>query len=175
MTERIVMEEYKENELIEYRIEEEDTEQQQQRIKWGISARDSWNLDSYLTVVFANGLKMLADNLHSYPSEYEEKYGNNGFEEWKKEILRIHSLFVWLMNYDKYSLDVYRSFYSQEEDRFYFEEIPGSTHKLIVDKNPDEEKKNKWIKLDRELYQRKQEIKDYVMDWIKENFFGLWD
>ena len=57
-----------------------------QRITRGFAECDTWDFNSYLKKLFADGLVYLADNLLSYP----ERYGSA--ENWEKELKRVASL-----------------------------------------------------------------------------------
>jgi len=49
-----------------------------QRGRRGYSDSDTWDFDDYLADVISKGLKVLKDNLHSYPVEFET------IEQWQE-------------------------------------------------------------------------------------------
>ncbi|MBR3439102.1 MAG: hypothetical protein IKH13_06345 [Clostridia bacterium] len=92
-----------------------------QRAVRGFADCDTWDFNSYLKKLFADGLDYFAANLHSYP----ERYGSA--ENWEKELSRVASL----------------------------------VRKLDAD---DDERPDDY-----------DEIKNEILDWMKDNFDDLWD
>ncbi|MBR4240917.1 MAG: hypothetical protein IKR97_01715 [Eubacterium sp.] len=57
-----------------------------QRVVRGFADCDTWDFNSFLRKVFADGLVCFAENEHGYP----DKYGS--YENWEKELKRIADL-----------------------------------------------------------------------------------
>ena len=54
-----------------------------QRMLYGFSVSDVWDMDSWFYKTIPAMLRYLRDHTSSFPPDYQEKYGEDGFEKWK--------------------------------------------------------------------------------------------
>jgi|SRR5215203_2017966 hypothetical protein len=138
-----------------------------ERLKYGVSSTDTWNFDSYLLDVLANGLQMLAEGANGAPVGTE-------YFAWVCELKNQAANARWIQfeysDLEDEILDKYRDSLSDTE---WFDYL------LEHGTNPPETRSKEIIDAERkafkELYVEKDRRKDELMDFVKKYFFTLWD
>lgn len=57
-----------------------------QRVRWGFSVRDLWNMDNWLCHVIPDALDKMMDIKHGFPACWEEKGGSEAYEAYVRQI-----------------------------------------------------------------------------------------
>lgn len=146
-----------------------------ERIKFGISRNDTWNLDIHLLAILANGLEKLQEG-YSYPSRLEQY--EDGPERWRAELARIQSLCQWLYDYDEHESALHT--YYLKDQKMKFVKVTNENGKFsgfsrLEIENEDAEARELWRIGLEALAERRQQILDIVMEWLRLHFFELWD
>lgn len=136
-----------------------------ERMRYGVSTVDTWGFDNYLLNVLANGLAMLARDAHGWPSG--EKYPE--FEDWTKALQQASDDAYWcLVTYEDETDKVHRKYYTKRLEDFddiidYLnEQIPEDQYRLY--------------RAEYDAFTEERDMrKDRLLDFVKENFFALWD
>lgn len=119
-----------------------------ERIRYGVSHYDVWNLNDYIYLVIVNGLKMLTDDTIGHPTGMSAN-------DWEEELKTI----IDQISYLKSDID--------EEPRV------KSTYEAFR-KNRNETTRNAWFDaLDAEN-ERRKEVKNSVFEWLSKYIEDLW-
>lgn len=136
----------------------------EERTKYGVSAVDTWGLDSYLLAVLTNGLEKLADELHGWPSG--EKWPTP--EDWENALRQASDDAYWcLVTVEDLENEAYQEAYPIDMANFDVEEY--------LARKADPEAEAKWIAKRDALNEEREMRKNRLFDFIKENLWALWD
>lgn len=136
-----------------------------ERMRYGVSRVDTWGFDNYLLNVLTNGLAMLARDAHGWPSgeEYPE------FDDWIKALQQASDDAYWcLVTYDDETTKVHRKYYTKRLEDF------DDLIDYLNDQIPEDQYKLYRAEYDA-LTEERDMRKDRLLDFVKENFFALWD
>lgn len=128
-----------------------------QRMRYGISRQDSWDLDHYICVVLENGLKYLKDEGNSYP-------GWCTYEEWQNKLSYMIKLGE-LSNYD---------YIGSERDKSFDKYIEYSS-KFGEDAEETKKAKDKWAQDVYEQENLKYGSRKKLLKEVTKYIDDLWD
>ena len=134
-----------------------------QRVTRGFCDYDYWDLDTYLSELLAQSIKMLADKTHGYPGTEEFPT----YESWQQYLYKIVDLLRYSLN-DDMPNEFEEAWRKTWEDKDILDVInhPTPEDKEITHKYLDKEYEN-------ELLQKKAQ--DEALDMIKHVYNSLWD
>jgi hypothetical protein len=137
-----------------------------QRLRYGVSTVDTWGFDGYLLNVLANGLAILARDAHGWPSN--ERFPE--FEDWTKALQQASDDAYWcLVTYDELTMQAF--------DKYYGELHRRTLHSIedFFKEDISEELRKEYRAVHARLDNERNMRKDRLLDFVKENFFHLWD
>lgn len=138
----------------------------EERLKYGVSTTDTWGFDSYLLAVLTNGLERLADQLHGWPSG--EKWPTP--ESWENALRQASDDAYWcLVTVEELESQAYNKAYPQTVDDF--KDVEGYLNSPPVSAEANKAWSDELKKLNAEREMRKNRL----LDFVKENFWALWD
>jgi hypothetical protein len=137
----------------------------EERITYGVSTVDTWGFDSYLLAVFANGLQKLADDLHGWPAGEEWPT----FEGWREAVQQAADDAYWcLVTFEDLEHAAYEEAYPHVPEDF------ANVEDFLAAKATPEASV-KWNTERVKLCAEREMRKDRMLDFIKKNFWALWD
>ena len=127
-----------------------------QRMRYGISRYDAWDLDSYILIVLENGLKFLKDAGNSYPGwcTYEEWQNKLAYMIKLSELANRHEDEVTKQSFDKY-LEIEKKFGLDSEECI--------------------KAKNEWLKDEENFEITKMNSRDRLIKELRKYIADLWD
>lgn len=150
-----------------------------QRIVWGFSEYDTFNLDYYYAELFYNSLTYFSENLHSYPMPFDS------VEDWKKYLTKMAAHFynsiednegVWTTEKTENAFDYYNSITETK-----LQLVADGLHQLkVVPKDgyteEDIEKARKeWMDAESLATKFRTGEAHRGLSMLDEVFFNLWD
>jgi len=133
-----------------------------ERAKYGVADYDVWGFDHFLFRILANGLAMLAENLHGYPDNWTP-------ESWKLELRKQSENALWLAEgHEREDMVIYNRYWSKYD-------IEGDDIIDILNKKlPDDEEARYKAELHAQN-ERFERVTEDVMSFLKDNIHALWD
>lgn len=134
-----------------------------QRVTRGFCDYDYWDLDTYLSELMAQSIKMLADNTHGYPGTEEFPT----YESWKEYLYKIVNLLRYSLNEDMPN-EYEEAWTATWKDKDILDALNNKTpeEKEISNKYFDKEYENECLK---------RKAQDQALDMIKHVYNNLWD
>lgn len=158
-----------------------------QRVRYGFSYRDVWNIDFWFLEVVPNMLEELANTTISYPYDskvYEEnpkmsqeKIEEIMFNNWKDKIRKIAE-YLREANEPQKEINQYWDEYCNFEKKhdIFMLNIDDIKNKLTKEELQEYERlREKWFKRSMEIEKYKQECLNKGLEMFSENFTNLWD
>jgi len=132
-----------------------------QRATQGYCDYELWNMNDYLATLLADMLDDLAANGMGYPGI--EPYDTP--EKWEDDLKNQAFLL-------RAALDEDNSFWDNPYYNAYMAELETRVYNTGEGVS---ELARKYMDYDNEVYKKKQECMDKVLDWLKKNYNSLWD
>lgn len=138
-----------------------------ERAEYGVSRSDAWGLDDYLAEVIINGLQILREDGHGWPSG--EEYPNP--EDWDVALLDI----IMRLRQASTRWEEHHKIY--DEIPWTKEDLPPEDVELFEDwiNRPSTPEQLEYSRRCREVDDLAQENIEYVMAWLSKWWFALWD
>ena len=127
-----------------------------QRIKYGVSRYNAWDLDRYIFVVLENGLKYLKDSGNSYPSWCT-------FEEWQNKL-------TYMIKLCEIS-----NLYEDEVTEKSFDRYIEAKQKYGIDSKECKNLKDKWLEDEIEFDKLKKNSRLKLLKELEKYSYDLWD
>jgi hypothetical protein len=143
-----------------------------QREKYGLADSDWWNLYRHLEALLVNGLERMAIEGNSFPAKFAER--ENGREQWTSELRRISSLCRWLYQYDEVEGNLVDYCFPEWAANPVFAIDPNSLIINIKQEESETQREN-FREFNKALAQRRRQILNEVLEWLKVYWFDLWD
>lgn len=127
-----------------------------QRIRYGISRYDSWDLDSYILTILENGLKFLKDAGNSHPCWCT-------YEEWQNKLTYM------------IKLSELANRYEDEVTEQSFDKYLEVEKKFGLDSEECIKAKNEWLKDEESFEITKVNSRDKLLKEVSKYIGDLWD
>lgn len=127
-----------------------------QRLKYGISQYDAWDLDSYLFTVIENGLKYLKDAGNSHPLWCT-------FDEWQTKLTYMIKLCEIVNLYEDEITDISFNKYLEAEEKY------------GIDSEECKKLKEKWMEDEKEFDELKETSSLKLLKELEKYIHDLWD
>ena len=162
-----------------------------QRVRYGFSYRDIWNIDTWFLEIVPNMLEKLAQTTHSYPydSKIEEEHKELSHSEledlmvsnWKEKLKK-------MAEYLREANEPQKEINQYEDELFEFENkhnvffVNVEAHKEELQEKLNEKEFQEYKELREKWFKRLLEVEEYKRKCLKnglemfvENFQDLWD
>ena len=158
-----------------------------QRVRYGFSYRDVWNIDFWFLEVVPNMLEELANTTIGYPYDskvYEENPEMSQeqieeimFNNWKDKLRKIAEYLREANEPQKEINQYWNEYYNFEEKHdIFLLDSDDIKNKLTEEELQEYERlREKWFKRSMEIEKYKQECLNKGLEMFSENFMNLWD
>lgn len=138
-----------------------------ERAMYGVSRSDVWGLDDYLAQVIINGLQILREDSHGWPSG--EEYPNP--EDWDAALVDVIMRLKQASTRFEQHAKIYDEILWKPEDA-----PPAGVEGLEEWLNrPSSPEQKEYSRRCKEVDDLAQENIEYVMAWLSKWWFALWD
>lgn len=153
-------------------IELIDPDGSQDRVKYGVSLSDTYNLHCYIALSISNGLKMLANNAHGWPGHDFPEY-----EDWINALNEIAGKLEFVGRLDEMkSVMCDQIDFSQDED-FLIEEIEDGDFKgyFRINDSGHMPGMDEYSEKSDQLDAIADHYKTEALNWLNKYWGALWD
>lgn len=149
-----------------------------QRIKWGFSYPDTWDMSLYLSDVISAMLEHMADRCDGYPDKQTDpENGFDTYEEWI-DALRECAYKLYYSS-EEHNSDEMRNPYEEQNRELYkkwtTKDNGDGSSTLVTNYTPeDEEIQKKYFEEEAKIWSLKEQYKNEALDFLKKHWYALW-